>query len=163
MTDDIRRGVYHPDHRQKGPGGKYHCKRCGREVPKGPKRYWCSDACVAAWKDEHDPHHQRNVVWKRDHGICQRCGMSVALLKRIIVRLGWFRMRYSIYSTPLVDFLLGLLGFNAHNSLWEADHRIPLCEGGEPGTVNMRVLCVPCHRIVTNELKARLAERRRSG
>lgn len=46
-------------------------------------------------------------------------------------------------------------------TLWEADHAVPLVEGGDPGPENIRTLCIPCHRRVTRELRARLARARR--
>jgi 5-methylcytosine-specific restriction protein A len=46
--------------------------------------------------------------------------------------------------------------------LWDMDHTIPVVEGGgEVGLDGLRTLCVPCHRHVTRELRARLAEARR--
>jgi 5-methylcytosine-specific restriction enzyme A len=43
-------------------------------------------------------------------------------------------------------------------SSWEADHILPVIEGGgHCGLDNLRTLCVPCHRQVTRELRARIA------
>jgi len=45
--------------------------------------------------------------------------------------------------------------------LWDMDHTVPVIEGGgEVGLDGLRTLCVPCHRHVTRELRARLAEAR---
>jgi hypothetical protein len=42
-------------------------------------------------------------------------------------------------------------------SLWDADHELPVAEGGgECDLDNMRTLCLICHRRVTSELRARL-------
>lgn len=47
-------------------------------------------------------------------------------------------------------------------SWWEADHIIPVVEGGgQTGLENLRTLCWPCHRKATAELAARRAARRR--
>lgn len=45
---------------------------------------------------------------------------------------------------------------------WEADHIIPVVEGGgECGLENYRTLCLPCHRKETAALARRRAERRK--
>ncbi len=42
-------------------------------------------------------------------------------------------------------------------SLWDADHILPVAEGGgECDLDNMRTLCLRCHRKVTAELRDRL-------
>lgn len=45
---------------------------------------------------------------------------------------------------------------------WEADHRVPLAEGGTNDLSNYRTLCIPCHRAATRELAARMARARRA-
>jgi len=40
---------------------------------------------------------------------------------------------------------------------WEADHIVPVVEGGPTTFGNGRVLCLPCHRHETRKLRARLA------
>lgn len=50
---------------------------------------------------------------------------------------------------------------NPDGPAWEMDHVVPVVEGGgECGLDNLRTLCVPCHRRVTRELRARMAARR---
>lgn len=45
---------------------------------------------------------------------------------------------------------------------WDADHIVSVVEGGgECGLDNYRTLCLPCHRKVTRELHARLADARK--
>ena len=47
--------------------------------------------------------------------------------------------------------------------LWEADHVVPVIEGGGAcGLDNLQTLCVPCHRAATRELRARLARSRQA-
>lgn len=51
---------------------------------------------------------------------------------------------------------------NTHGSLWQADHVVPVSEGGgASGLDNYRTLCLPCHKAVTKELASRLAAARR--
>lgn len=48
--------------------------------------------------------------------------------------------------------------------LWEMDHEKPVVEGGGGcGLDGLRTLCLPCHRRVTRELRARLSARRKAG
>jgi 5-methylcytosine-specific restriction endonuclease McrA len=42
-------------------------------------------------------------------------------------------------------------------SLWDADHILPVAEGGgECDLRNLRTLCLRCHRLATAELRERL-------
>lgn len=43
---------------------------------------------------------------------------------------------------------------------WEADHIVPVVEGGDSSLDNIRTLCIPCHRAETAALHARRAGRR---
>jgi 5-methylcytosine-specific restriction protein A len=40
---------------------------------------------------------------------------------------------------------------------WEADHTVPIVEGGALTIENLRTLCVPCHRSETRKLRARMS------
>jgi 5-methylcytosine-specific restriction protein A len=44
---------------------------------------------------------------------------------------------------------------------WEADHIVPVVEGGDSGLDNVRTLCLPCHREETAALRERLRSRPR--
>ena len=55
----------------------------------------------------------------------------------------------------------GLCGIDTQGR-WEADHIVPVVEGGGGcGLEGYRTLCIPCHRLVTRDLMARLAAARR--
>jgi 5-methylcytosine-specific restriction enzyme A len=46
--------------------------------------------------------------------------------------------------------------------LWEADHTVPVVEGGGgAGLDEYRTLCIPCHKLESRKLAGRLARRRR--
>jgi 5-methylcytosine-specific restriction endonuclease McrA len=48
-------------------------------------------------------------------------------------------------------------GLRGRKSLWDADHIIPVVEGGgECDLENIRSLCLICHRRQTSELRLRL-------
>lgn len=45
---------------------------------------------------------------------------------------------------------------------WEVDHVIPLSENGWSCPTNMRILCIPCHKLETKALAKRRAQSRKS-
>ena len=64
---------------------------------------------------------------------------------------------YVVYDSAWHRWLArrGLTGY------WEADHIVPVCEGGGLcGPENYRILCIPCHRRVTAELAKRRSQRK---
>lgn len=142
-----------------------HCTWCGEPVGKG-RRTWCSQECVdqfcalrgGSWVDAQ--------IWKRDHGVCAICGINAdetrslftacrrktpipgAEFSRAWWKGGEFSAQWGCWPYP-----------QRH---WEADHIVPVVEGGGCcGLENYRTLCVPCHRLETAALAARLAEARR--
>ena len=159
------------DHRAlaKGPNGRALCRQCGIEVPAG-RRTFCSHVCVHKWKLASDPGYCRFLVFQRDGGVCAVCGVDTEDLR---VRLsGLFQQyntgrwwRYS-YHPEIAAFLrwLGITPSRWPGSLWDADHIIPVVEGGGGCDLdNYRTLCIPCHQQITRDLLARLARRRRGG
>ena len=86
------------------------------------------------------PSIMRNEVGRRDKGVCAMCGLDTKTLPK----------RHP-YGTPY----------------WEADHIIPVSEGGGLcGLDGYRTLCRGagtnnCHAKVTGELRKRLNERKR--
>lgn len=167
-TNRVKRdsGWVHPAKLPKGPNGRNLCRQCSREVS-GRRRTFCSDACVDAWKIRTDPGHARALVFQRDRGVCAGCGLDTQALERR-APTGWRRWHRSTDAMTPAEWRdeLKRLGYpvNWSRSLWDADHIVPVVEGGgECDLDNYRTLCVPCHRKVTAELRARLARRRREG
>ena len=147
-------------HLPKGPNGRALCRQCGTEVPKG-RRTFCGDDCVHAWKIKTDPGYLRAQVFARDHGVCCMCGLDTEQIEQDIDLI----RRMSRYCAPANTFIaarravLELHGINpdtSRQSYWDADHILPVIEGGgECDLDNLRTLCLACHRIVTAELAAR--------
>jgi 5-methylcytosine-specific restriction protein A len=134
-------GWVDPKQLPKGPNGNALCRRCSTEVTP-PRRTFCSEACVNEWKIRTQPAFAKQLVRKRDDGICQIC------------RRDCFEGRRDStdYKRPR-----GLLG------LFEMDHIVPVVEGGGAcGLDNLRTLCIPCHRRETAKLAARRAEARKA-
>jgi len=46
---------------------------CG-QIPKPPRQTWFSSACVDQWREKNDPGYIRQLLKKRDKGICADCG-----------------------------------------------------------------------------------------
>lgn len=140
---------------ERGPGGRGLCRWCKQEVAP-PRRTFCSEPCVRQWRIRSDPGYVRELLARRDRGVCAACGVNAERLRheamkkrQRLVRAGALPARSR--SVPLrgLDVPLG-------RSLWEADHVVPVVEGGgECDLENFRTLCLWCHRRVTAALRAR--------
>jgi 5-methylcytosine-specific restriction enzyme A len=127
--------------------GRPICRWC-RGLVARPRRTFCSDACVHEWKIRSSPWYVRQQVRKRDKGICQRCGFHVTKAHR-----EWTR------SKPPASDRAARKAWRAAKPRWEADHIIPVADGGgECGLDNYRLLCRPCHVAVTSAWRRQRAE-----
>ncbi len=118
------------------------CTWCGGPVGKR-RSTWCSQACVEAWRDEHDWGHIRKRVRRRDRGVCARCGCDTELQRRIV--------RYIVrdFRGPERAALARLLGLHPtdwYRDQWEANHRVARKDGGDNSLDNLETLCWECHR-----------------
>ena len=138
----------------RGQNGRALCRWCNLEVP--PRRStFCSDWCVHEWKLRSDPGYLRDQVFQRDKGLCAIC--------RIDARAAYFELKRSRGTHR--ERLLARWGLKRINrkSLWDADHIIPVAEGGgECDVGNLRTLCLACHREQTLALRQRLSAKRAS-
>lgn len=133
----------------KGKNGRALCRWCAIEVPRG-RRTFCSADCVHEWKLRTDPGYLREQVFARDRGICAVCGMDTEALRKEFRKLDYRSRRQFLKEWKLKEA--------SRRSLWDADHIIPVTEGGgECDLANMRTLCLQCHRTATAELRKRLA------
>lgn len=132
----------------RGPNGRGLCRWCHLEVPPG-RFTFCSDYCVEEWKLRTDASYLRERTLARDKGVCAVCGVdTVAAYLEIKRRRGAARLR-----------LLAHWGLKTLNrrSLWDADHIVPVAEGGGACDLsNIRTLCLICHREATAALRRRL-------
>jgi 5-methylcytosine-specific restriction enzyme A len=133
-----------------GASGRPLCRWCNLEIPPG-RFSFCSEWCVEEWKLRSDPGHLREKVLERDRGICSVCGLNcVTELRRIK------RLRGVARSRAIAEW-----GIRRRKSIWDADHVIPVAEGGgECDLSNMRTLCLKCHRSHTAQLRRRLQKAR---
>jgi len=127
------------------------CRWCLGTIPRG--RYtFCSAVCVHQWRLRTDPAYLREQVFSRDRGVCASCGADTEALRRDLRKLD-YRARCAF----LKEWKLQETG---RRSLWDADHIVPVTEGGgECDLSNMRTLCLKCHRAATRELRRRLSVR----
>ena len=131
----------------KGPHGRTLCRWCSQETPKG-RFTFCSDRCVHEWRLRTDPGYLREQVFRRDRGVCAQCGVDTEMLRRDKRKLDYAARRR-------FEKEWGVRGLE-RRSLWDADHILPVCEGGgECDLSNLRTLCVKCHREATAALRRR--------
>ncbi len=135
------------------------CSNCRGDLPPR-KRRWCSNRCridAGVKIGLVRPH-----VFRRDRGVCANCGCDTARLDRVM-----FRAATSLgqdwpfwLARDKARSVLEEIGFTAAHPLWEADHIVPVSEGGGCcGLDGYRTLCVPCHKADN----ARLAAKRAAG
>ena len=135
------------DELAKGANGRALCRWCSLEVPRG-RFTFCSEFCVDEWKLRTDPGYLRERVFARDRGACAGCGLDCMAQWHHIRRL-----RGAAKLRALADW--GVQP-RSRQSLWDADHIVPVVEGGgECDLENLRTLCLKCHRKVTAELRLR--------
>ena len=136
--------------RQTAPIGRPPCRWCQLEILAPRRRTFCSAFCVHQWRLRSDPGYLREQVFLRDRGVCALCATDT-----IVEYARLKRSRGRTRDESLAVW--GLADIRARRSLWDADHIVPVAEGGGQCDLdNLRTLCLPCHREVTAELRRRL-------
>ncbi len=137
----------------RGPNGRGLCRWCSLEVPRG-RFTFCSEFCVHEWKLRSQPAYLREQVFIRDRGICAGCGIDTSEAAR--------KLRYARGANRHALLAHWGLKQRPRKSLWDADHILPVAEGGgECDLENLRTLCLRCHRETTRRLhERRLAAKR---
>jgi 5-methylcytosine-specific restriction protein A len=153
-----RRRFYGKDRKKlkRGKNGRFLCRFCETEVTP-PKRTFCSKECVHEWRLRTSSSYVRRCLLKRDRGVCAMCKINTVELKKtarsILKNYGreaYWRFAKSFNMPP------------ERKSWFDADHILPVCEGGgECGLENYRLLCSPCHLTVTKQLVKRKAAERK--
>jgi 5-methylcytosine-specific restriction protein A len=133
-----------------GPNGLPLCRWCELEILAKRRRTFCSDFCVHQHRLRTDPGYLRDQVFARDRGICALCQADT-----IAIFSALQRARGNARAAGLS--LYGIKSIASRRSLWDADHTLPVAEGGGQCDLdNLRTLCLPCHREVTAQLRVRL-------
>jgi 5-methylcytosine-specific restriction protein A len=134
----------------KGPNGLPLCRWCDLEILATRRRTFCSDYCVHQWRLRTDPGYLRDQVFARDLGRCALCQIDTVATYNALKRA-----RGTARAAGLR--LYGLKTISARRSLWDADHILPVAEGGGQCDIdNLRTLCLLCHREATAQLRLRL-------
>ncbi len=139
-----------PQALDRGPCGRPLCRWCQLEILAPRRRTFCSAYCVHQWRLRSDPGYLRDQVFARDRGLCALCATDTVAAYRELKR-----SRGKARAEALA--LWGLASPAARRSLWDADHLLPVAEGGGQCDLdNLRTLCLPCHREQTADLRHRL-------
>ena len=133
-----------------GPNGRPLCRWCQLEILARRRRTFCSEYCVHQWRLRSDPGYLRDQVFARDHGVCSLCAANT-----IQIFAALKQTRGPAREAGLRVY--GLQTIRSRRSLWDADHIVPVAEGGGQCDLdNLRTLCLPCHREATEALRLRL-------
>lgn len=144
-------GRAEPSQIERSAAGRPLCRWCRAEVPKG-RRTFCSGACVHEWKLRTDPGYLREQVFARDRGVCAKCGVDTVTLRNDMRKLDFAARRQFLKKWNLRE--------KFRKSLWDADHIVPVAEGGgQCDLSNMRTLCLLCHAEATAALRRRMTNR----
>jgi 5-methylcytosine-specific restriction enzyme A len=132
----------------RGPNGRGLCRWCSLEVP--ARRFtFCSDFCVHEWKLRSQPGYLRELILKRDGGVCAHCDLDTIREHR--------KLKRARGDSRVALMRHWGLTKRMRKSLWDADHILPVTEGGgECDLDNIRTLCLRCHRTVTARLHERI-------
>ena len=152
----LQGGRMAPDLLARGPSGLPLCRWCDLEISAKRRRTFCSAFCVHQWRLRTDVGYLREQVFARDRGICQLCQADTPRIYSALKR-----SRGKSRAAGLSIY--GMKSIGSRRSLWEADHILPVAEGGGQCDLdNLRTLCLPCHREASAQLRLRLKGSARS-
>jgi len=157
-----------------GSNGRPSCRWCKGDV-NPPKHSWCGKKeCVTEWTRRKCWAITRDIVFRRDKGTCQICGLKPELIRaeyRDMLRYRYEGRRITekmMLAAPETEMVAKIIRYPvkhlvSDHSWWEVDHIQPVSEGGDWFDLeNLRILCVACHAEVTRLLVAHQSNRRRS-
>lgn len=147
------------------------------------RRRW-HEECAKTYLIANNPTYTRNEVMKRDKGICAGCGVDVnwlekhkrKLIKRVrggkctegsrctyVARYthDWRHPELCRKHRNLLRGFIQKYGKPSWNSCWQADHIVPLIDGGGHGMDNLQLLCDGCHRKKTAQEATDRARKRK--
>ena len=149
-TRTLPAGRVKPHTLARGPNNLPLCRWCDLEILAKRRRTFCSDYCVHQHRLRTDPGYLRDQVFARDRGVCALCHADTVAIYAALKRA-----RGPNRTAGLS--LYGMKSITSRRSLWDADHILPVVEGGGQCDLdNIRTLCVPCHREATAKLRQRL-------
>jgi 5-methylcytosine-specific restriction enzyme A len=135
----------------KGPNGRPLCRQCSQET-EPPRKTFCSDACVHAWKVRSQGAYAREQVFERDRGVCACCGLDTETLKQLLYRVRNEKGEMAYLNLQIYYYSQTGYRFEIDKHFYEVDHVVSVADGGGScGLENLMTLCVPCHRRKTKE------------
>ena len=143
------------------------CSWCGNLLASssfynGVVSQYCSQTCAEEGRLRKSSVNIRAQLFALERGRCSKCGLDAySLFKRIqalqpVERLN--TLQNSNFNLPKRSSALQrLLQYPKEGDFWQADHIVPVSEGGGNCSLdNLRTLCTPCHRKETESLHVRL-------
>lgn len=136
--------------------GKTLCRWCERPITAANRKTYCSNECSHHYRIRSDNRYVRWSVWNRDAGVCAVCTRRTADLN------AQWRTWCETYPGKDVKSWGGFdnwkfpRAYNLAKTWWEADHIVPIKEGGGMcGLEGLQTLCVPCHFRKTYRIRKR--------
>lgn len=132
-----------------------HCRWCGKKS----KSIHCSSRCSKESYIRMGYGVQQDV-FERDKGFCTNCSIDTHWLYNEIkkIKRTWRRSLRDIWY-PEMKAAFGPWWTDNYR-LWEADHIIPVCEGGGCcGLENYQTLCLKCHKAESATLAGKRAKK----
>jgi hypothetical protein len=128
---------------------------------------FCGERCAAGYAAAATPSSARRQLFEREMGVCQQCGFNChAFFQRVQALPSEQARMQALMSSPYSTDsgrLRRMLTHPKEGDFWEADHIVPVAEGGgESDLTNFQTLCTPCHARKTKEQERRAAQARRA-
>lgn len=160
---------------ERAADGRSCCRWCKKPIDGAKSRRWCSKACVDEYLVRSSASVARSRVFKRDGGVCAKCGLNTGRITRILAVLAkrvkafnwepchWVnRELHKARLERAREMAARLYRWREGLHMWEADHIVPVAEGGgSSGLDNLRTLCRKCHGQESGALRKRLNAARR--
>lgn len=136
----------------------FHTNKAG-EIVQNRRKNWHT-SCVGKYLWFKDLNYARDLIFKRDRGICRPCGLDTDEIQQALDTL---RRHGAWKEMERVHGLLRSKGFDPTRSLWELDHIQPIWDGGAHDPRNAQTACQPCHKQKTRIEAGHRAKRKRMG
>jgi len=129
---------------------------------------FCSYDCQLKYQVRTNGSAVRRQLFELEHGRCVLCKFDAHSFFQRLKALRTYERRRAIEESPIRSLSWtqkeALIRKPTEGALWQADHAIPVAEGGgECSLENYRTLCTPCHARETSKLNHRLKLRAGKG
>ena len=150
---------------------KFCLNGCGKIIPERNQKY-CSPQCSQEWFAKHNQHGMATFVFKRESGVCQKCGHTNKPLCLVYPRRPkWnpngykaHREEMAKYDEQIQEYARAVSEYRKTHPYRDfiADHIIPIALGGaEFDTNNVQLLCEVCNKKKTKQDQGKIAKKRK--